>query len=128
MKWLEAYRKREAYKRGYDWAAAEMLNVGTEEQLACLAGHSDFAEGGIDALRTFVKDRTPFEVYDKVWVMCNNAPTEMVIYGVSEEMNHMKTGTQIFYLLTMSQVGATAAGCRKTTTVYATKEALIATL
>ena len=68
------------------------------------------------------------KVYDRVWVMRNNVPTEMVIYGVSEEMNHMKTGTDIFYLLTMSQVGAVCANCSKTLEVCNTREELIASL
>lgn len=128
MKWLEARR----YRRGYDWAAGEMLNASTEEQLACLSGHSDFAEGAMDALRAFLDPRSDktqgHRVYDKVWVMRNNSPAKMVIYGVSEEMNLMKTGTDLYYLLAASKVGATCRECHKTVTVYATRAELIATL
>ena len=68
------------------------------------------------------------KVYDTVWVMRNNAPAKMVIYGVSEEMNHMKTGTDVHYLLAGSRTGAVCGECHKTLTVFLTREELVASL
>ena len=139
MKWLDARRKREAkanYDRGYGWAAGILLAGGTKEQVECdcdgTFDSTPFDEGGMDALRAFLGSRSAkrkdHKVYDSVWVMRNNIPAKMVIYGVSEEMNHMKTGTDLHYLLAASRTGAVVDECHKTLTVFSTREELVASL
>ena len=71
-----------------------------------------------------------FSVYDKVWVMRNNRPSQLVVYGVVESMNYSKQGTRIRYQLVESQVGAEDHTARDYSDkrVFSTKEELVATL
>lgn len=46
------------------------------------------------------------KVYDKVWIMENNAPKEKLIFAVIESMDFGKQGTEITYRLVDSSVGA----------------------
>ena len=73
-----------------------------------------------------------FKVYERVWVMKNNAPTEKIIYSVTEQMNNMKNGTEKRYTLVNSQVGAGVGDNKEqgyaTSYIYKTKESLIASL
>ena len=51
--------------------------------------------------------RAQFNVYDQVWVMVNNAPTEMLVYGVEEVMGLMKGGsTEFNYCVVRGTCGA----------------------
>lgn len=45
------------------------------------------------------------KVYDKVWVMKNNEPRELMIFCVMESMNYAKDGTDIYYLLVKEVCG-----------------------
>lgn len=47
-----------------------------------------------------------FRVYDKVWVMSWNKPTEMIVFAVVESMDYYKRSTEIYYHLVNSQIGA----------------------
>jgi hypothetical protein len=47
-----------------------------------------------------------YKIYDKVYILHNNQIQKKVVYAVTEKMNFMKTGTETFYLLVNSQVGA----------------------
>ena len=59
-----------------------------------------------------------------------NKPTERIVFGVVEEMSSWKQGTEVYYLLVESRVGATERTSEKYTSknVFSTKEELIASL
>jgi len=40
-----------------------------------------------------------FEVYDKVWIMNDNVPTEMIIFAVVVSMSDNKRGQDVHYRL-----------------------------
>ena len=52
------------------------------------------------------KEAKNFDVYDRVWVMCNNRPTEKIVFAVIISMNYYKNGTEIYYHLVESAIGA----------------------
>lgn len=45
------------------------------------------------------------KVYDKVWVMINNKPKEMLIFAVTESMDHFKTGSDLHYNIVVDTFG-----------------------
>lgn len=47
-----------------------------------------------------------FKVYDKVWVMRNNQPTELLVFATVDSMDYSKRGTETHYRLVESTVGA----------------------
>ena len=52
------------------------------------------------------RQQTRFKVYDKVWVMLNNSPTELIVFAVVESMGYWKVDTEMFYHLVGSRIGA----------------------
>lgn len=46
------------------------------------------------------------KVYDRVWVMSNNKPKEMMIFSVMECMNFNKRGTDTYYSVVEGTFGA----------------------
>lgn len=75
---------------------------------------------------------TPFKVYDKVWVMCANKPTELTVFAVVESADFPKSGTDTEYHLVSSMCGAGWGNNEglaiPAAEVFASKEALIASL
>lgn len=73
-----------------------------------------------------------FEVYDRVWIMENNKPTEKVVFAVIKSMNYRKNGTETHLQLVDSQVGAgwgNNEGIRRSIAdVFTDKEAVIRNL
>ncbi len=72
------------------------------------------------------------EVYDKVWIIQNNAPKEMIVFAVVVSMDHGKRSTEKFYHLVEHKVGAgwgNNEGIRRHDgQIYFTREDLIAHL
>ena len=50
--------------------------------------------------------KTLFNVYDRVWLMRNNKPTEMIVFAVIQSMSFDKQNVDTRYRLVESQVGA----------------------
>ena len=73
-----------------------------------------------------------FKVYDAVWVMDNNEPVKKLVFAVVESMSSFKVGTETYYLLVDSRLGAgwgNNSGIRRTSNeMFATKELLIQSL
>ena len=47
-----------------------------------------------------LEHNTPnFDVYDKVWIMRDNVPTEMIIFAVVVSMSYNKRGQDVHYQL-----------------------------
>ena len=69
-----------------------------------------------------------YKVYDKVWIMINNMPTEMLVYAIVEEMGFTKRDTDLTYRLVSSTCGATFEKSISASTVHSTKRALIESL
>jgi hypothetical protein len=46
------------------------------------------------------------QVYDKVWIMENNAPKEKIIFAVITSMGYFKQGIEVSYRLVDSTCGA----------------------
>jgi len=72
------------------------------------------------------------KVYDKVWVMRNNSPREMMIFSVLECMNYNKRGTDVYYGIVEGTWGAGLGNNEGHLTaeaiVFDTKEDLLDTL
>jgi len=71
-----------------------------------------------------------FKVYDKVWVMSDNKPKEMIVYSVIETMAFNPNATSFKYTLVHSIIGAGAGNNkdRYYTGLFKTKEDLLASL
>ena len=74
---------------------------------------------------------TDFKVYDRVWMMYNNRPTQVIVYSIFEEMNHAKNGTEKSYSVVPDICGASEStsiriGYRQY--LFKTKEELLASL
>jgi hypothetical protein len=50
--------------------------------------------------------KTLFNVYDRVWLMRNNKPTEMIVIAVIQSMSSDRQNVDTGYRLVESQVGA----------------------
>lgn len=48
----------------------------------------------------------PLKVYDRVWIMDNNKPQQMLIFAVIEGMDYNKSGTDMHYRLVRDTMGA----------------------
>lgn len=46
------------------------------------------------------------EVYDKIWIMENNVPTEMIVFAVVDSMDFSKRGSERHYHLVKNKCGA----------------------
>lgn len=73
-----------------------------------------------------------FDVYDHVWIMENNKPTEMIIFAVVVSMSYNKRGQEVHYQL-VKEICGTGWGNyegirRKEKDFYDTKEDLLASL
>ena len=72
------------------------------------------------------------EVYDKVWIMQNNKPTEMLIFAIIDSMDYWKTGVERHYRLVQDTCGTgwgNNEGIRcDVKDTYETKELLLASL
>lgn len=54
-----------------------------------------------------LEHHTPnFDVYDKVWIMKDNKPKEMIILAVVMEASLNKQGQDVYYMLVSTLVGA----------------------
>lgn len=71
-----------------------------------------------------------FCVYDKVWIMENNKPVRKIVYAIIESMNHLKDGTEKYFQLVNSQVGANDldGNICMTKDIFTNKEALLRSL
>lgn len=72
-----------------------------------------------------------FKVYDRVWIMHKNRPTQVIVYAVFEEMNHSKNGTVKRYLIVHDVCGAsesTATRLGYGEGLFKTKEELLASI
>ena len=47
-----------------------------------------------------------YDVYDRVWIMQNNKPKEMIIYAAVVEASFNKQGQDVHYTLVSTMVGA----------------------
>jgi len=68
------------------------------------------------------------KVYDRVWIMENNIPKEMLVYAIVEEMGFTKRDTDLTYRLVSSTCSATFENSKRVSVVYPTKHALIESL
>jgi len=73
-----------------------------------------------------------WDVYDSVWVFENNKPKKKIVFAVIKSMNYWKTGTETFYQLVNSRIGAgwgNNEGVRRDhQSMFSTKEELIRSL
>jgi hypothetical protein len=71
-----------------------------------------------------------YKVYDQVWTMSDNQPVKRYVYGVLEEMDLGKRGTDITYYLVNEYCGATLlrSTVRKEESLFVTKEELLESL
>ena len=54
-----------------------------------------------------LEHHTPnFDVYDRVWIMENNKPKEMIIYAVVVQASYNKRGQDVHYLLVSTLCGS----------------------
>lgn len=77
-------------------------------------------------------DTPNFDVYDRVWIMLENKPTEMIIFAVVLSMSYNKQGQEVHYRL-VKQVCGTGWGNgegirREEKDFYVSKEDLVASL
>jgi len=73
-----------------------------------------------------------FDVYENVWIMQDNKPTEMVIFAVVVSMSHNKRGQDVHYQL-VRQICGTGWGNnegirRDEASMFTSKEDLLASL
>ena len=71
-----------------------------------------------------------YKVYDQVWTMSDNQPVKRFVYGVLEEMDLGKRGTDITYYLVIEYCGATllSSMVRRPEDLYHSKEELLESL
>jgi len=73
-----------------------------------------------------------FDVYEKVWIIQNNIPMQLVVFAVVQSMNFSKNGTETYYHLVNDQCGAgwgNNEGIKRTGKyMFPTKETLLGSL